>query len=492
MKRKIGLLILLLATVTIKAQVFERDDNDGEGFNDFRKSMYKDFNNFRSEIMQEFINFVRNPWKEFDAAPPQPAPKEIPTPPIVRPDVEKKDDAPREETSLFGEEVLMSFEETPQPQPVEPVKEIDKPFEQYVKFTFFGTEGKVRFNLKNKVILSKVNENAVADALEKVSTEAYNNMLVDCIKLRKELKLSDWAYLNMLKSLSEEIYGNDLNSATLLTAYLYMQSGYKMRLASYEGRLFMLFSSDHLIYEKESYMLDGCRFYSIEELPGKLFICNVAFEQEQSLSLLLAGGQCFDYQATEKKEIKSVKYPDFTINVSVNKNLLDFYSTYPTSMIGNNTMTRWAMYANTPFDKVVANEIYPQFSKKLEGLTDLEAVNRLLDFVQTGFVYEYDDKVWGRDRIFFPDEAIFYPYNDCDDRSVLFSRLVRDLVGLDVALVTIPGHILVAVKFKEEVAGESIEVNGERYVLCEPTCVNGAPVGWADVAGKGKISYIKL
>lgn len=29
-----------------------------------------------------------------------------------------------------------------------------------------------------------------------------------------------------------------------------------------------------------------------------------------------------------------------------------------------------------------------------------EAVSRLLNFVQTAFVYEYDDKVWGCDRAF--------------------------------------------------------------------------------------------
>ena len=492
MKRKIYLFILLSFAVAANAQVFEKDKNNSD-FDDFRKSIHEDFDDFRSEIMKEYINFVRAPWKESGSTPPQAAPKDIPVPPIVKPAEEDgAEEQPVEDVPTVVEEVLVPVEPAPQPQPVEPVKEVDNFDEAYVEFSFFGTDVKVRFDINEKVTLEKVDENSVADALERVSTRAYNNMLVDCLATRRDLKLSDWAYINFLKSLAEKVYGNDKNSATLLTAYLYMKSGYQMRLASYDNRLYMLYASKHLIYEKESYMLDGNMYYGIEELPARLRICNVAFENEKSLSLLLAGGQGFNHAATETRVIKSAKYPDISVTVSVNKNLLDFYSTYPTSMIGDNMMTRWAMYANTPLEKGVADEVYPQLKSKLEGLGELDAVNRLLDFVQTGYTYEYDDKVWGKDRIFFPDEGIFYPYNDCDDRSVIFSRLVRDPTGLDVAVVMVPGHILTAVRFNENVKGQSITVEGKKYILCEPTCVNGAPVGWADIAGRGKVSVIKL
>lgn len=56
----------------------------------------------------------------------------------------------------------------------------------------------------------------------------------------------------------------------------------------------------------------------------------------------------------------------------------------------------------------------------------------ILNWVQTGSEYEYDDKVWRHDRAFFAEETLYYPYCDCEDRSILFSRFVRDLLGLDV------------------------------------------------------------
>jgi hypothetical protein len=91
-------------------------------------------------------------------------------------------------------------------------------------------------------------------------------------------------------------------------------------------------------------------------------------------------------------------------------------------------------------------------------------------------VYEYDDKVWGGDRAFFAEETLYFPYADCEDRSVLFSRLVRDLVGLNVVLLYYPGHLATAVAFSEEVYGDYLVYDNQRYIVCDPTYI-GAPVG---------------
>ena len=113
---------------------------------------------------------------------------------------------------------------------------------------------------------------------------------------------------------------------------------------------------------------------------------------------------------------------------------------------------------------------------KIEGLGQLEATNILLNWVQTAFVYEYDDKVWGHDRAFFAEETLFYPYCDCEDRSILFTRLVRDLLGLKTVLVFYPGHLASAVCFTDSVSGDYISLNEQRYVITDPTYI-GAPVG---------------
>ena len=89
-----------------------------------------------------------------------------------------------------------------------------------------------------------------------------------------------------------------------------------------------------------------------------------------------------------------------------------------------------------------------------------------------------DEKVWGHDRPFFAEESLYYPYADCEDRAVLFSQLVRDLLDLDVILVynANPGHLYTAVAFNEDVPGDYIMVDNRKFMVCDPTYY-GAGVG---------------
>ena len=84
--------------------------------------------------------------------------------------------------------------------------------------------------------------------------------------------------------------------------------------------------------------------------------------------------------------------------------------------------------------------------------------------------------MWGGDRAFFATETLYYPYCDCEDRSILFSRLVRDLVGLPVALLYYPGHLATAVAFQDDVRGDCVMIRDKKYTVCDPTYI-GAFVG---------------
>lgn len=119
------------------------------------------------------------------------------------------------------------------------------------------------------------------------------------------------------------------------------------------------------------------------------------------------------------------------------------------------------------------------------------AVEQLLNWVQTAFIYEYDDKIWGKDRTFFPEETLYYPYSDCEDRAILFTRLVRDILGLECLLVYYPGHLASAVCFNEETNGDHIILNGKKYTICDPTYIN-APVGITMPGMDNKIAKVIL
>ena len=136
-----------------------------------------------------------------------------------------------------------------------------------------------------------------------------------------------------------------------------------------------------------------------------------------------------------------------------------------------------AVYANSPVDSGFDDFIGRLIQPLIQGLDTRNSVQKMLYFVQFGFAYATDDQQFGCEKYFFCEENFFYPYNDCEDRSILFSYLVRRFTDLDVVLLEYEGHVATAVCFgNETVDGDYFEIDGRRYVVCDPT-YEGAPIG---------------
>lgn len=463
MKKSIITSLVFLIPLILHGQNFE------EKYNAFKKEAHQQYSNFRNECNHRYAEFLRNAWNYYEGKEPIPRPKEeAPLPP--------KPYKPDDEEPVTVEPVIVKpLEPTPQPTPVEPIREQSDPIPNYFEVSFYGIHPKVRMPEENFVKVNVVSPYSISDAWMSLCAPEMDNAIRDCIENRIRYNLCDWAYLQFLDALASQ-YCEDKNAATLLMAFLYCQSGYQMRLAEDRGALVMLFGSEHVIYEKKYFVVDDLNFYPYNATPEKMRISAAEFEGEKPLSFVINSTQNLGTLMSEERATTSVRYPDVHVVSQVPLKLLDFYNLYPSSMTGGNKMTRWAMYANTPLAENTRDILYPKLKKSISDLSKPEAANRLLNWVQTGFEYEYDDKVWGHDRPFFAEETLFYPYCDCEDRSILFSRLIRDLLGLDVALVYYPGHLATAVKFDTEMVGDAIIIDGERYVICDPTYI-GAPIG---------------
>lgn len=492
-----------------------------------QKDLINEYRQFRQQCTNTYSNWVREAWQSYKGEAPKKMPEEKDAPPVFIPindDGEEGEpiryEQARNEEGLKGtiataEESTASWfsflgkigkgkskvkkvkENKNQKLAVEKVH--DEPVKDKVKeskalvpiatapvqeggvntffsFSIFGTKYQVRLNESCRFKLNGVAENNVADAIEHLSDIKYDNMLFDCLKIRKENKLSDWAYFQTLEVLTNEFCGKGSNEATLLMGYILSQSGYKVRLGRDNQKLVLLTASHHTIYNKVAYRLDGETFYLLEGGVETLSICRASLPNETSISLMIQAAQKFDMDQSTVRTIKSRDYPDFKVTIHTNKNLLKFYDTYLPSCMNDELMTRWAMYANTPLSDDVKAELYPQLRSQLQGLSKLEGMRRLLNLIQTGLVYEYDENIWGVDRAFFAEETLYYPYCDCEDRSILLSRLVRDILGLKAILIYYPGHLAMAVHFPEEVTGDYILLEGEKYIVCDPTYI-AATVG---------------
>ncbi|MBQ9077274.1 MAG: hypothetical protein IJY31_05465 [Muribaculaceae bacterium] len=448
-----------------------REKMSGE-FERFKKNALSEYESFRKKANDDYAEFLKRSWEQFDALKSPHKPKDDkPVPPKPY----QEDETPIKDTPLPFKDIVKPQPPEPQPLPVKPIEPVTV-VDEWHKFSFYGTDMKVRLAKNMRFTLKGCDGNAIAAGWKILSQQKYNNLINDCLEIRKDCGLCDWGYLMMLREMSRSFMGGDCNEARLLMAYVYCQSGYKMKLANSKKRLYMLYASRHVMYDNSYFLIDGANYYPLDCDEDRIYVNDASFPNEQPLSLYMARIPKLGVENTPDRQLSSKRYAEANAVVSTNKNLIEFYGTYPASEVGNNFMTKWAMYANTPISDQARLSLYPRLKNSISGKTQQQSVEILLNFVQTAFVYGYDSKIWGYDRAFFADETLFYPYSDCEDRSILFSRLVRDLVGLSVVLVYYPGHLATAVEFSTMVKGDYLSIDGRKFVVCDPTYI-GAPVG---------------
>ena len=518
MKQSLLVMGFMMLAVPMMAQQSAFDDFKKRQTAEFelvKQQQQAEFDAFRKRVNEEYAEFMRQKWEAFpmheaekpapepivepiefvDESPapePAPAPKEetkpqTPAKPQEQPQRPPQEDKrpPKENISPISmpkpqldtkpveiavkPKVVVVPTPPPAPEPIAPVKPKEQEFKR-VTISYYGTLVTVGFPTDEQLHLKALNENAAADCWKQLSEPAYDITVSSALEARKANNLCDWGYMQMLQAITEKRYGKT-NEAVLVEAFLMTQSGYRVRLGMSKEKLYMLVASAYDIFDHVYYILDGSKFYLISpDQCRELHICASKYEKERTLSMQIAQLPKLNAEPTPKRTLTSKK--GVTSVASVNKNLIDFFNTYPQACISGNEFTRWAAYANTPLDKAVKDMLYPPLKRTIEGMSEREAVGILLNWVQTAFEYQLDDKVWGHDRAFFAQETLYYPYCDCEDRAILFSRLVRDLIGLDVVLLYYPGHLATAVAFTGDEKGDFLTYKQRKYIVCDPTFIN--------------------
>jgi hypothetical protein len=177
-----------------------------------------------------------------------------------------------------------------------------------------------------------------------------------------------------------------------------------------------------------------------------------------------------DMVVTDKESDRklSFKYQgkQYTIEAPYSKQRINFLNTYPQLDLG--------LYFNANVSAATASPLLIQLSEDMKGMSQTQAVNFLLRFVQTSLKYETDETQFGKENYLFPEETLFYPYSDCEDRAILFSWLVKKLLGMEVVGLDYPGHVATAVHMTGKVDGDAITYDGKRYLVADPTYIDAS------------------
>lgn len=493
MRYTLSFLVILLSISNLHSQDYgDYLSNALQEYNVYKENAIAEYEAYRAKVNAEFAEFMAKPWKEEKQQPPLEAPREEPDiPPVVMPDNDIVDTP--EDNELDVVDINPVINEVP-PVPIVPIEYVPKPKEKSIDFALYGTKCSARFDSEKRMSMRGVTEHDASRYWKHLSSGDYDNVLADCLSIRNELDLCDWSYYKLLCAASRAIYHED-NEAEMLCAWLMSQSGFKIRLGRSNDKIILLVNTCEDICGYPYLTLGVNKFYILNAAHNDDMRMNVfdeEFPEEKSLRLTLTGSNRLDSRLSEKRILKSKRYENVTVAADANRNLLDLYSEYPMVYKDDDTKTSWSIYANAPVSKEMRESVYPSLKSSIAEKSESESANMLLNFVQTALEYKTDEEVWGDERAFFPDETLYYPYCDCEDRSILYSRLVRDLMGLRVVLLYYPGHLATAVEFNESIPGDYIVLNGHRYLVCDPTYINAEIGKTMPGMDNSKVSVIML
>ena len=338
------------------------------------------------------------------------------------------------------------------------------------KIVYGGLAFYLNNSLNRKCSLNGLNENAIADAYEALCNSDYKPLLADCAQIRKDLRLNDWGVFTLVRQVADTYCGT-ANESIVMQQFLLNEMGYKARMArkATEDKMMLFVATDCSIYAHPYITLNGQNYYNLSgnNEQCQFYMCQKdSPKAKNSVGMQLKEAPLFP--GTVVSSTHQAKGSAARVTVDVPKALMDFYKDYP--------QCDYSVYFNAPVNAVMENRILSSLAPLVQGRNEADAANILINFVQTAFQYQTDGQQFGYEKPFFVEELFYYPYSDCEDRAMLFSYLVRKLLGLDVVLLDYPEHIATAVRFNGNVSGDYLMVNGWKYTVCDPTYI-GASIG---------------
>ncbi|MEM7510919.1 MAG: hypothetical protein AAF388_08300 [Bacteroidota bacterium] len=340
-------------------------------------------------------------------------------------------------------------------------------------YGFFGSGVSVRYAPGLKFTLGSSPSKFIISQKWSQLQQAHGELvLFQLMKEAQERKLNDWGFCQLIHKSAKRLYPTDANARALYEIYMLSRAGYLSRLAKAGNRLYVLLPVKQTLYGATYLNVEGQKYY-VMDFDGK------AVNVSKAVALNLnypSSNEMIDMRLTTLPDVGThvltrrlrFSYRGKTYNLSarMNKNLVHFFYSYPT--------TDWDVQLSMPASEHVRNSLVAQLKRIVRGKSEREAANMILRFVQTGLKYKTDDQQFGFENYLFAEETLYYAYSDCEDRSVLYSYLIQEVLGLEVIGLIFPGHAATAVKFRSQVPGTYLTYRGRKYVVCDPTYINSS------------------
>lgn len=479
----------LLLTFAIAAACFQAAAQDFESlFDNFSKDVRTEYSVFQSEVDQSFSGFLRQSWKEFEIfagiqRPERPKPAYLPkaTATSSPAGVELFVESPAGKLPDSDESV------NPEADDLEEDTSIEPPTNEIISVEP-GQLSTVWWDFYNVCDSILIPDDIAAYKMRDCSQEqisifwdflSYQNcdiILNQIYDVSNNLGLSGWSLYAWIDAISGDVFSGN-NEKQVFKSFILNCIGGDVRMAVMDGVLTVLAAFEESVYRMPFCEISGKKYYLTDDLSPKhtlktydslLPFQHKPFSLVQSKQLRLYTADSDTMCPESRFSRYSTVFKD-TITISVNQRHIDLYSSFP--------QMDAEVYARSAVPAPVSDKLVSFVKPKVFGLSSVDAVQLLLNYLQYDFDYAIDSEQFGFEKPFFVEENYFYPFNDCEDRAILFSFLVREVLGLDVVLLDYPNHVAAAVCFgTDDVQGDYFNYRGKKYIVCDPTYI-GAPVG---------------
>lgn len=468
-------LIFLILIIGVNIQVFAQLDSTllkyQNEFLQFSKSIQKEFVSFQNENDSTFSESLKNSWREFNLMYNAPRidtslnvqPKAIFDGPLKHIKIQLKDSIQPSNKEMVDSTSVIQLDSS--------LNGTNSGSSTMLDFDFYGINEKTIYP-NDLPIIHRLDSNSINAYFSLLSKKpCVNNLISDLTGMKNKIHLNDWGYYQIVDSVIGAIdksYPEDI----LLKWVILLKSGYEVKIGYNSNSAFLLFPCKEEVF---SWFvdIDGVPFYVLSEMfqsemTDTLVVHTNEYKDNNIMSLQMMQ---LPLLGNENHVETNFKFFDINTTLEQNSSFVGFLKDYPFCALN--------IYFNTPLSPDLNKSCKGIMDQYVKGETRIDQVRFILKFVQDAFPYKLDADQFGKEKYLFADQLFHYPYSDCEDKAVLFCRLVSQLTGLDCVGLVYPNHVTTAVCLHEEHTGSYLTIKSKNYVVCDPTYEN-APIGYLD------------
>lgn len=469
---------------------------NAESFADFKKSQAESFQNFKDERDRAFNKYLKEEWKAYQvqqgvAIYEKPKPKQItPAKPSKIKSVGPKtvikvkkirhiEPTPPQKVVILEEKKEIIAKETPTKVAVEISEKVvivekkdlevveQKVVLKDVNFEFYGT--KLGFDISDSIkhaSFSPKSQKGITKFFETVASSEYENLIEEIKNVSTKMNLNDWGVYLLTLKVSDSVFENP-DDSKLLSWFIFNKLGFAVKVGIANKHVVLMHYSKKDIYSTPNYSFGKKKYYVVANYAkgrvGKLYSYKQDYpDATKALDLSMKTLPSLSSQMKTKTLSFNHLGKNYKLKYQYNQNLINFMGTYP--------QADYETFFNTPVDSRSYKAIASSMKKYVDGMQASDAMNFVLNFVQNAFKYERDDQQFGREKVMFAQETLYFEKSDCEDRAVLYSYLVKELFGISVVGVKYKDHMATALYIPME--GDSVKNGNKKYVIADPTYIN--------------------